>query len=201
MRDRPGAFSAASSIADFTCADATLTSQSTASGSAAPPVVIGMKPPSRATEFRSEQGKRIENAPHRPPPQRRIAGEHNLDRRRGNGTHDQARTRPRIAEIEHVRRFGKSADADAANPPGALDRRASPGRPDAAWPRLCSGRPRPPAAQRCAFRRQPARPGSGPDGKSICPRERRHSARRAGTARFQGRGLSGQVHRQFLKKL
>src|SRR5579862_183835 len=49
MRERPGAFSAASSSADFTCAEATATSCSMASGCAAPRSVTGISPPSRAS--------------------------------------------------------------------------------------------------------------------------------------------------------
>ena len=49
MRERPGAFSAASSSADFTCADATATSCSMAMGSVAPLSVSGISPPSRAS--------------------------------------------------------------------------------------------------------------------------------------------------------
>ena len=80
----------------------------------------GQQPAFAGLRHGAEQRQRIEHAAHRPAPQRRIAGE---DRGDGDGrdrAHGEADAGAGIAEIEHVGRLAKPADADAMDAPFAL---------------------------------------------------------------------------------
>ena len=117
----PGAARPASSTADLSCADGTGASYSIGIGSRAPCSVTGSRPPSADLRgARAHLLQRIENAPHRPRAQARVAVEHHRDRAAGHRAHHQPAAGAGIAEIERRRGLGKAADADAPHAPGAL---------------------------------------------------------------------------------
>jgi hypothetical protein len=70
--------------------------------------------------LRAHLFQRIENAPHRPRAQARVAVEDGNDRRAGDRPHRQPAAGARIAEIQRLFRGGEACDADAPHRPDAV---------------------------------------------------------------------------------
>ena len=71
-------------------------------------------------EARPETAQRVDNAVHRPAPQRRVAGDERGDRVRRQHAKEEPRRGSRIAEIEQVFRLGERPDANAVDIPSAI---------------------------------------------------------------------------------
>src|SRR6516162_9823291 len=79
----------------------------------------GERQPSGFTgdEARTDAAQRLDDAAHRPPPQRRVAGNEGGDRVSGEDPEEKARRGSRIAEIEQVFRLGEGTDPDTVDGP------------------------------------------------------------------------------------
>ena len=105
MRVQPGAFSPASSSADFTCAEATGRRYSMGSASRAPWIASGSLPPSRALEPSAARLQRVRHPAHRTSAQAGVAGH---DREQVVARQDAAKQPcrgPGVAHVQHVCRF------------------------------------------------------------------------------------------------
>ena len=118
---RPGALRPASSTADLICAEATGVRYSI--GSRLGRSLEQDRTASALALFehlRAHQDQRIENAAHRPFPQRGVAIETRRDAVPADDAHHQARAGAGIAEIQRFARLQQRAEARAQNAPATL---------------------------------------------------------------------------------
>src|SRR5207253_6677008 len=69
---------------------------------------------------RSDAAQWFDDATHRPPPQRRVAGDEGSDRMSGENAEEEPSRGPGIAEIEQVLWFHEPADPDPVDRPAAV---------------------------------------------------------------------------------
>ena len=146
-RVQPGAFSPASSTADFTCADATGSRYSI--GMRVPSAADGERqaPALAAGELRAAERQRLRHAAHRAAAQARVAGHHREQVVAGQDAAQQPGGGARIAHVEHVVRLAQPADAAAGDAPLSRAVARHLGARAPAWRRPCAGRPRPRAGR------------------------------------------------------
>ena len=92
---------------------------------AAPLTASGSRPPSRLTKRAPNAAQRLDDAAHRPAPQRGVAGDEGGDRVGRQDAEEEPRRGAGIAEIEQIFGLGEPADPDAVDQSTGRRRRAS----------------------------------------------------------------------------